>query len=122
MVFWQAIHAIAGLDIGFFIDLVLNNILFVFLFYVMIHIFFGGKKTLYFFVLWGFLLWAIIDWQDITGIAFSGASFLLLYYASKLALLGFVESVPSLRKYIVVVSSVSAYFLMWFYTFFIGGA
>src|SRR3989338_6787350 len=49
MVFWQAIHAIAGLDIGFFIDLVLNNILFVFLFYVMIHIFFGGKKTLYFF-------------------------------------------------------------------------
>ncbi len=121
MVFFEAVQAAANLDLGFFIDMVLSNIAWVFVFYAMIYIFFHGKKTFYFFVLWGFLLWAIMDWQNITGMAFSGAGFLLLYYVSKLGLLGFVESVPSLRKYIVVASSLSAYALIWLYTFLIGG-
>src|SRR3989344_6971513 len=119
MVFFQAIQAIGNLDIGFFIDVILGNIFFVFALYAMIHIFFNGKKTIYFFVLFAFLLWAIIDWEGITGMGISGAGFLLFYYASKLALLGFVETVPALRKYIIVASTVSAYLLIWAYVFFV---
>ncbi len=80
MVFFQAVQAAANLDLGFFVDMVLSNIIWVFAFYLMIYFFFNGKKTLYFFVLWGLLLWAILDWKHLTGMAFSGSMFLLVYY------------------------------------------
>src|SRR3989344_3857397 len=120
MVFFKAIQAIGNLDIGFFIGVILGNIFFVFALYAMIHIFFNGKKTIYFFVLFAFTLWALIDLETLTGIGITGTLFLLFYYVSKLALLGFVESVPALKKYMIVVSSVSAYLLAWFFVFFVG--
>ena len=121
MVFFEAVQALASLDLSFFVDLVLNNIFWVFAFYVMIYIFFEGKKTVHFFLLWGFLLWAILDWEYLTGMAFSGSMFLLVYYISKLSLLGFAESTPGLKKYLVVISTLQAYSIIWLYSFFIGG-
>ena len=121
MVFFEAVSALAQLNLSFFIDLVTNNLLWVFAFYAMIHFFFEGKKTIYFFVLWGFLLWAILDWENITGMAFSGASFLLLYYTSKIAILRTAEHIPALKKYLVVLSSIQAYGLIFIFTFFLKG-
>ncbi len=118
MPFFEAMQALFALDLGFFIDVFMNNLIWVFAFYVMIYIFFEGKNTIYWFIFWTFLVWAILDWQDLTGIVFTAGAFLFLYYLSKIALLGFAESVPALKKYLVVISTVSAYSLMLIYTFF----
>ncbi|HIH09797.1 MAG TPA: hypothetical protein HA254_03945 [Candidatus Diapherotrites archaeon] len=121
MVFFEAIQALFTLNFQFFIDIIMGNLLWVFAFYVMIHIFFDGKKMLYWFVLWGFLLWAILDWEGLTGMSFTGAMFLLFYYTTKLALLAIVETTPALRKYMVLLSSVQAYVLILIFTFLVGG-
>ena len=119
MAFFEAMQAIFALDLGFFIDVFMNNLFWVFAFAVMLHYFFDGKNLVYWFVFWSFLVWAILDWQDLTGIVFTAGGFPFLYYLSKLALLGFAESVPGLRKYMVVISTVTAYTLMLLYTFFL---
>ncbi len=121
MVFFEAVQALLQLDVGFFIGLALSNIFWVFAFYLMIHYFFEGKKTVYFFFLWGFLLWAILDWEHITGFAFSGAAVLMLYYVTKIALLKFAETTPALKKYMIVLSTIQAYGLIWVFTFFLKG-
>ena len=119
MLFFEAMQALFALDLGFFIDIFMNNLFWVFAFYVMLYIFFDGKNMVYWFIFWSFLVWAIVDFQDLTGIVFTAGGFLFLYYLSKIALLGFAESVPGLRRYMVVISTVSAYTLMVVYTFFL---
>ena len=121
MVFFEAVHALLSLDIGFFVDVVMNNLLWVFVFYVLIHIFFDGKKVLYWFLLFCVLMWAAFDWETLTGFSFTGASFLLIYYATKLSGFVLTETTPSLRKYGVLVSSLVFYGLVILYTFFGGG-
>src|SRR3989344_6350354 len=112
MPFFEAMQALFALDLGFFIDVFMNNLFWVFAFYAMLYLFFNGKNIVYWFIFWGFLVWAILDWQDLTGIVFTAGGFLFLYYLSKIALLAFAESVPGLRKYLVVISTISAYSLM----------
>jgi hypothetical protein len=119
MVFFQAIQAIYQLNIAFFIEVFMNNLLWVFMFYVMIHFLFEGKRTVYWFVLFSFTLWALLAWESLTGFVFSAASFLLLFYLSKFALLGFVEDIPSLKRHIVLISSIAGYSVVVFYTFFL---
>ena len=119
MVFFQAVQAIMNLDLAFFIDIAMNNLLWVFMFYAMIHFFMEGKKTVFWFVIWAFLLWAICDWETLTGFVFQSAPLLGLFYLSKFALLGVAEDIPSLKKYLVLVSTISAYFVIIVYTFFL---
>ena len=121
MVFFEAVHALLSLDFGFFIDVVMNNLLWVAIFAAMIHFFFDGKRLVYWFTLWGIDLWAIISWEQFTGMAFSGASFLMVYYISKLAVLSIAENTPSLKKYMVVISTVQAYTMIILFSFLFGG-
>ena len=118
MVIFQAINAIFSLDINFFINIFMGNLLWVFIFYVMVYFFLDGKQTIKYFIIWGFLIWAIITWEELSGMAFSVASFLLLFYLSKLTLLKFIEDSPVFKKYIVLISTVQAYAMIFFFNYF----
>mgnify|MGYP001612713284 CR=1 FL=1 len=119
MAFFNALQAFVNLDVVFFVNIIMQNLFWVFAFYIMVHIFFEGKNTVYWFVFWSLVLWAILDWQDLTGFVFTAGAFLFLYYLSKIALLAFAESVPSLKRYLVVLSTISAYILIVVYAFFL---
>ncbi|VVB98901.1 Uncharacterised protein [uncultured archaeon] len=121
MVFFEAVQALLNIDFQFFIDIVMNNLLWFFIFYALMHLFFDGKKVLYWFVLFCVLMWVAFDWEKLTGFAFTGASFLLVYYAAKLTGFILTETTPSLRKYGVLVSSLSFYVLVVLWAFFGGG-
>ena len=117
MAFFHALQALFALDLGFFIDVIMQNLFWLFAFYVMVYFFFEGKNTVYWFVLWNFLLWAILDWEVLTGFVFTAGLFLMLYYLSKLAFLKFSESIPQLKDHLVLLSSIQAYALILVYTF-----
>lgn len=119
MVFFEAIMEILQLNLQFFTDLVTSQMLWVFGFAVLIYFFFD-KNRLYWYVLWAFLLWAILDWEHLTGMAFSGASFLLFYYVTKLSILAIAEKSPALKKYMIVISTLHAYTLIVIFTFLVG--
>ena len=120
MVFFEALQALANLDTGFFVDIVMDNIIWFFAFYAVVHYFFDGKKSIVLFVYFSFLIWAFLDFGDITGLAFISASFLLINYISKLAALAWAENSPVLRHNLVIVSEVLFFSLLITYTFFLG--
>ncbi len=122
MVFFEALQALFPLDLGFFVDITMNNLLWVAVFAALIYFFFEGKRLLYWFLFWNFLLWAILDWEKLTGYVFTGATFLLLYYIIKIVLLALAENSPGLKKYMVVISSIQAYSLIIIFTFFMKGS
>lgn len=96
----------------------MGNLLWVFIFYALVYFFLDGKQTIKYFIIWGFLIWAIIAWEELSGMAFSVASFLLLFYLSKLTLLKFVEDSPVFKKYIIAISTIQAYVMIIFFNYF----
>lgn len=118
MVFLDALQALFALDIGFFIDVLMGNILWAFLFYAIMYIYTDGKHTLYFFLLFTAVMWAYIDFEKITGIVWSAASFILIYYVTKLAVIAIAEKTPALKSRLFLVSEVQFLSLMLAFTFF----
>lgn len=94
MVFFQAVQALFALDMGFFIGIFMNNLV------------------------WAVELWIILDWEHLSGYVFTGSSFLLLYYITKIALLSIAENSPGLKRYMIAISAIQAYVLIIFFTFF----
>ncbi|MEK6957611.1 MAG: hypothetical protein AABW99_01355 [archaeon] len=119
MVFVEAVQALFSLDLGFFIDIVMNNLLWVFLLYALVHYFFDGKHILHYFLLLSLMMWAWADLEKITGLAWTAASFLLIYYITKLAVIAWAENSPGLKNKIVVISELQFLLLLFIFTFFI---
>jgi len=119
MVFFEALQALLSLDSGFFASIVSTNILWVFIWFAVVFFLFDGKRTVYFFVLFSVLFWAFFDFALLTGLTFVTATFLLLNYLSKLAVIAWAENTPSLKNNIVFVSEFVFFSLLLFYTFFL---
>ena len=119
MVIFQAINAIFSLDINFFINIFMNNLLWVFVFYALIHYFMEGRRVIYFFLVFSFLLWSFVDFEILTGLAWNAAGFLLIYYLTKIALLTLAEDIPSLKNKLLWISEVQFVFLLFAYIFFL---
>ncbi len=117
MVVFDALAAAINIDMGFFTGIAMGNLLWLAIFYALVHIFFDGKNVLYWFALFTFTLWSVLDFERFTGLAFSGAAFLLVYYISKISLIAFVETTPSLKKFALVFSTLHYYALALFFTF-----
>lgn len=116
MAFLEVLQAAIVLNIGFFIDLFLGNLFWFFLFYTAMH-YFIGKKQLYFALLFSAVMWAWTDLEFFSGLTWVVPSFLLIYYVTKLAVVALVETTPSLRKYVVVISTLQFYVLFLVYNF-----
>jgi len=119
MVFFEAVHALINLDFGFFIDITMNNLIWVFMFAALINYFFEKNKV-FWFLLWCVEIWVIIDWANFTGMQFTDSNFIALYYITKIALLAIIESIQSLKKYLVLFSTLQGYTAVFLFTFLTG--
>ncbi|MAG17918.1 MAG: hypothetical protein CL944_00395 [Candidatus Diapherotrites archaeon] len=121
MVFFEALQALLSLDVSFFVNIIIDHIIFVFGIAAAAHYFFDGKKLIFWFVFISVTLWALIDLGTYTGLVFTGTLFLLVYYITKFAVLAFVESVPSLKPYIVAFNEFHFFIMLIIFLFFVGG-
>ncbi|MFH1391214.1 MAG: hypothetical protein ABIH20_02790 [Candidatus Diapherotrites archaeon] len=119
MVFFEAIQALLSLDISFFIDIVMGNILWSFMFFALIYFFFDKKNTIYYFLLWAVLLWAFFDFESLTSITFRTGPFLMIYYLTKLAVLAWAENSPRFKDKLLWVSETQFLLLLFVFTFFL---
>lgn len=67
MVFFEAMQALFALDLGFFIDIFMNNLVWVAVFGALIYFFFDGKRVLYWFLFWNPLVFMISSGRPMTG-------------------------------------------------------
>ena len=117
--FFEAVQALFSLDLLFFIEIFMENLLWVFMFIALMYFFFDGKRTIYFSFLFVLVMWAWADLEPLTGLVWTSAFFLLFYYLSKIALIGFTESSPSLKKYTIIISTLQFYILFLIFNFFL---
>ena len=66
--FFEAVKEVLALNFGFFIDLILDNLLWVFAFLVANHVIFKGKQLLLNFVLFSFDIWSFREFGHIWGL------------------------------------------------------
>ncbi len=119
--FFEFLQAVVTLDLNWLVSTVFNNLHWLFAFATVCFFFFGyGVRKLAITVsLLTLLLWAWVDFELLGGWGIFIAEFLILYYISKIALLAFVEEVPSLRKHIVAISALQGILLIVFFNLFL---
>ena len=116
--FMNFLTHLVALDVEWLVGLVMNNLLFLFMFVALIFIFYQGKKVLRGVIIMSLLAWAWIDLENIGGIVLFVGGFMLLYYITKLALLGFIENNPNMGTKLVLISEIQFIALVLFYNLF----
>lgn len=116
-------HAIA-LDIGWFIDLIMGNLHWVFLLFALTFYFVGGdfKKVVYSTFVITFVLFAWTDFGTILGFPIFVGSFLLINYLTKLGSLAYASSHPKLKNKLIWVNNIVAWTVFFIYLIFFVGA
>ncbi len=115
---FEAIAATLSLDAGWWIHVILANLFWVVGFAVAAYYFFGNKRTFSGFILIVFMMWVFLDFTHYSGWYFNVATFLALYYISRLALLGFIENIPSMQKNLAFILSMQFIVLYIIYNIF----
>lgn len=113
------LHAVA-LDIGWFIDVIFGNLLWVFLFIALAFYFVGGdfKKVLFSTLVITLIIFAWTDFGAILGFPIFVGSFLLLNYIVKLGSLAYATSHPKLKSKLIYVNNILAYLTFLVYLLF----
>jgi hypothetical protein len=116
MVFFEVVHALINLDLAFFVDITMNNILWVFIFVVLVNYFFK-KNKLFWLLFFPVEIWVVTDFGKLTGMAFSDFNFMIINYIIKFALLIIVVNIQSLKKYTILFSILQGYSVIFLFTF-----
>lgn len=103
-------HAVA-LDIGWFIDMIVGNLLWVFLFTALAFYFVGGdfKKVIYSTIVITLVMFAWTDFGTVLGFPIFVGSFLLINYLVKLGSLAYASSHPKLKGKLIWVNNIMAW-------------
>ena len=115
--FVEALAHLFALDLGWFVSLIIGNLLLLFAFIATMYIFLEGKKVIAGVIFLTLVLWIIADIQFVTGWLVFVGGFLSIYYITKLALLIFVED-TKLKKWLIPVSTAHAYLIIIIYNYF----
>jgi len=105
--FFSFFSKLLALDFAWILEFIISNLLWLFIFAVVVFVLFDGKN---FFAAFVFLIFAIWLWGDfgaLTGVGFIGAKVIAIYYISKIAILTIVESNKTLKKHLIVISTVT---------------
>ncbi|GEM_PF-2079268 len=98
----QAIYHLFTLDIGWFIDLAMGNLLWVAIFFAAANLLDENKSiigSVVLFLFFVFDLFAEFTFSQATGWVFTGAQFLLLLYLTRTIVSIWCETTPSLQKH-----------------------
>ena len=97
-ILFDAIAATLTLNLNWWVWIIMNNLFWVFGVMAAAYFFYGRKKMLSDFIMAVFLIWSALDFSALSGWVILSGTFLALLYLSRLALVGFVENVPSMQK------------------------
>ncbi len=106
-------------DIPWLVALVMNNLPFLFMFAAIVYFFFEGKKLVLGVILLSLVVWVWQDFTNASGTVLFVASFLMLHYITRLAVVAFAESVPSLKGRLVLVLQLQVIALFVFFNLFL---
>ncbi|MFH1255662.1 MAG: hypothetical protein V1494_00040 [Candidatus Diapherotrites archaeon] len=99
-------HLLA-LDIGWILQLALGNIFLIFGFIAIIYFFSNGKNVLYGFVALTLTMWIWVDFQNSSGMVWTIASFVALFFLVKLSVLAISEYTPALKNNLIIISEIT---------------
>lgn len=117
MLIVDALDAALSFDLGFFIGAALDNVLWLFGFYVIIHFLTEGKRVLFYFILFVPYLWLFIDFNEFTGLAWHGMIGLVLWFVLRFFATVFSEKIPFLKRNFMAIWVVLAFGNILFNTF-----
>ncbi|MCR4336173.1 MAG: hypothetical protein NUV57_06615 [archaeon] len=105
MLFIEFFLHLLTFDFGWIVQLVLNNLLWVFGLSALAYLIFGEKKFFAGFILLVFDIWLFDVFGVISGVSIFSATTLSLYYITKIAVLAFAENSTALKDKFVVIST-----------------
>lgn len=114
--FYKALYEAMNFNLGFFIEVIRNNLLWVFIFAFLIYIIFP-KHRLKYFIIFTIIVWAILDMGTLVGLGFTGATLVTGYYITKIIVVALFDLNPTLRKYIPAASYIHGYVFILLFTF-----
>ncbi len=105
--FFIFINHLFAFDLPWLLGFMRSNLLWLAVLSALVHILFNGEKFVPAIIFMTFALWLWGDFEGLSGIGFAGAQVLAVYYISKISLLAIVENTPSLKRHLVVISTIS---------------
>ena len=106
----ELFHALFTLDAMWFINIVLQNIVWLFILLAFAYIFFDRKHTLLNFCFVLFTVWICMDFTKMIGWVYLVPLFFFINYLGRLVIVAFAESAPSLKNKLVILQ----WCLFWF--------
>ncbi len=119
--FFEFVQAVLTLNVNWLAWLISANWHYFFAFAACCFFFWNGnvKKAIVAFFLLSIVVWAAADFSTVSGWMWAVGGFFAIYYISKIAVMVFAESVPQLKRYLVVVSVVQFWVLFIIYNMFL---
>ncbi|MFH1663427.1 MAG: hypothetical protein ABH986_01210 [archaeon] len=105
----------ATLDLQWFVELAMDNLLWVFLFIAVAFVYNNNKFSLKMFLVILISIISYIEFFDAVGIIFLVGGFLFVYYAVEVILLTFTETMPQLKGKIAFVLTVYFFVMLTLY-------
>lgn len=99
--FVEFLYHLLQFDFAYILGFILSNLHWIFAFYILSHIFFGGKKSLKKAIILVLVPWIWTDFTNIMGLIYLSGAFLTMYYIGEVALLKFAEDVPRLENKLI---------------------
>ena len=93
----EFIAKIISLDLQWFVELAMNNLVFLFMFLAFTFVFSEMKFSPKIFVVFTIAIIAFEEFLAEIGVFYLVGGFLFLYYVSTIALLAFTETIPALK-------------------------
>ncbi|MCR4368727.1 MAG: hypothetical protein NUV67_02360 [archaeon] len=105
----EAIGALASLDLGWFVHIATQNLFITFALLATFYMFLEGQNFVVGSIVIFITFFAFFDFEKILGIPFFTGKFLVIYYATKLAVLAIAETNEFLKKKLLFLSEVQFY-------------
>ena len=116
LLFFGAVNALINLNLQFFIDITMNNLLWVVFGYAFVTAFVSEKHTLFYFFLFWPYLWLFLDFITLTGVGLYLFG-ILLYLPLKMVALSFAKKGSYIEKNFVGIWATIVFTLLLVMTF-----
>ncbi|MFH1544570.1 MAG: hypothetical protein ABIE23_00545 [archaeon] len=121
MISFEFLQAIMNFDVGWVINIIMSNILWTFIFFMICWYFFPGWKSIKFFIIFSVTVWFILDFYNSIDIAILAGGFLFIYYISKMIIFAFAEQVEGLKDKLPLLSEIQFVIMIIAFNFFMMG-
>lgn len=117
--FFEMIARLLAFDSGWYASAIMANLVWIFMAFVLMHMFLGGKRVIWGVILFFFVAHAWAAAEQLYGVVIFAAGFLGIYYMTKLAVIQLAESIPKLGRWTILISSLWFFVLMIVYNIFL---